>query len=95
MLVYHNSKWVRLSSEQCQKKKTNESEIESDESTLYKADDIISLYGFNRVEVLLLETSGHFGSSDNSKNSFDHHKGLFGSLSMLKAIAYTYSFWII
>ncbi|ORE21199.1 hypothetical protein BCV71DRAFT_241776 [Rhizopus microsporus] len=66
-----------------------------DESTLYKADDIISLYGFNRVEVLLLETSGHFGSSDNSKNSFDHHKGLFGSLSMLKAIAYTYSFWII
>lgn len=77
------------------KKKTNESEIESDESTLYKADDIISLYGFNRVEVLLLETSGHFGSSDNSKNSFDHHKGLFGSLSMLKAIAYTYSFWII
>ncbi|KAG1468126.1 hypothetical protein G6F56_004025 [Rhizopus delemar] len=73
-------------------KKTNESEIESDESTLYKADGIISLYGFNKVEVLLLETSGHFGSRDSSKSSFDHHKGLFGSLSMLKAIADKYSF---
>ncbi|KAG0907573.1 hypothetical protein G6F57_009328 [Rhizopus arrhizus] len=66
-------------------KKTNESEIESDESTLYKADGIMSFYGFNRLEVLLLETSGHFGSSDNSKSSFDHHKGLFGALSMIKA----------
>jgi hypothetical protein len=82
---------VRLSSEQCQKK-TNESEIESDESTLYKADGIMSLYGFNRLEVLLLETSGHFDSSDNSKSSFDHHKGLFGALSMIKAIADNYSF---
>ncbi|KAG1144359.1 hypothetical protein G6F37_007464 [Rhizopus arrhizus] len=73
-------------------KKTNESEIESDESTLYKADGIISLYSFNRLEVLLLETSGHFDSSDNSKSSFDHHKGLFGALSMIKAIADNYSF---
>lgn len=73
-------------------KKSNESEIESDESTLYKADGIISLYDFNRVEVLLLETSGHFGSTDNPKSSFNHHKGLFGSLSMLKAVADNYLF---
>lgn len=73
-------------------KKTNKSEIESDESTLYKADSIISLYGFNKLEILLLETSGHLGSSANSKSSFDHHKGLFGSLSILKAIADNYSF---
>ncbi|KAI8359802.1 hypothetical protein BD560DRAFT_405287 [Blakeslea trispora] len=72
-------------------RKKSEAEIESDESTLYKADGIISLYGFSRLEILLLETSGHFGSTDNCKISFDHHKGLFGSLSMLKAIADHYS----
>lgn len=71
-------------------KRANDSAIESDESTLYRSEGIISLYGFNQVKVLLLETSGHFGSSDNSKSSFDHHKGLFGALSMLKAIADTY-----
>ncbi|KAI9486949.1 MAG: hypothetical protein EXX96DRAFT_551281 [Benjaminiella poitrasii] len=58
MLVHHNSNNA---------KKTNESEIESVESTLYKADGITSLYDFNRVEVLLLETSCHFGSSDFNK----------------------------
>ncbi|CAO3647879.1 unnamed protein product [Mucor fragilis] len=69
------------------KKTSNGSDTESDESVLYKADGIISLYDFNKVEVLLLETSDHFGNSDNSKSSFDHGKGLFGALSMLKAIA--------
>ncbi|KAL7322040.1 hypothetical protein PS15p_212131 [Mucor circinelloides] len=68
-------------------KRANESEIDNDESTLYIADGIISLYDFNKVEVLLLETSGRFGSLNNSKSSFDHHKGLFGSLSMLKVTA--------
>ncbi|CAO3617236.1 unnamed protein product, partial [Mucor hiemalis] len=65
---------------------------ESEESTLYKADGIISLYSFNKLEILLLETSSHFGSTDKSKSSFDHHKGLFGALAMLKAIADKYSF---
>lgn len=39
---------------------------------LYTRKIVISLYGFNRVVVLLLKTSGHFGSSDISKSSFDH-----------------------
>ncbi|KAL7315306.1 hypothetical protein PS15m_006768 [Mucor circinelloides] len=73
-------------------KRANESEIDNDESTLYIADGIISLYDFNKVEVLLLETSGRFGSLNNSKSSFDHHKGLFGSLSMLKVTAGNYPF---
>ncbi|ORE20218.1 hypothetical protein BCV71DRAFT_176076, partial [Rhizopus microsporus] len=38
------------------------------------------------------ETSKHFGSINGSKTTFDHHRGLFGSLSMLKAIADAYSF---
>ncbi|ORE05636.1 hypothetical protein BCV72DRAFT_330383, partial [Rhizopus microsporus var. microsporus] len=33
---------------------------------------------------LLLETSSCFGCNDRSKISFDHHKGSFGVLSMLK-----------
>lgn len=59
----------------------------SDESNLYKADEIITLHGMKEVETLLLETSSHFGSTDKSKSCFDHHKGLFGALSMLKVIA--------
>ena len=73
-------------------KKSNETEIESDESIIYKADGIITLYAFNKLEVLLLETSSHFGSTDASKSSFDYHKGLFGSLSMSKAVADAYPF---
>jgi hypothetical protein len=43
------------------------------------------------IEVLLLETSGHFANTDRPKVSFDHHKGLFGALSMLKYIADEYT----
>lgn len=53
----------------------------------YLADEIIKLYGPENIEVLLLETSGCFGSNDKPKISFDHHKGLFGALAMLKSIA--------
>lgn len=60
---------------------------EQDESTLYKADGVIKRYSFEELEVLLLETSSHFGSTDKAKSSFDHHKGLFGGLSMPKTIA--------
>jgi hypothetical protein len=60
---------------------------DKDESTLYKADGIVKLYGMKGLEVLILETSSHFGSNDNAKSCFDHHKGLFGALSMIKTIA--------
>ncbi|CEG80194.1 hypothetical protein RMATCC62417_14563 [Rhizopus microsporus] len=60
---------------------------DKDESNLYKADGIIKLYGMKELEVLLLETSLCFGCKDNAKSCFDHHKGLFGALSMIKTIA--------
>ncbi|KAI8327842.1 hypothetical protein EDC96DRAFT_531244 [Choanephora cucurbitarum] len=63
-----------------------------DDAGQYKADGIITLYGIHRLEILLLETSSHFGCTDRSKISFDHHKGLFGALSMLKTIADTFYF---
>jgi hypothetical protein len=71
-------------------KKFGDSNTDNDEYTLYKADGVISAYDFNKLEVLRLETSGHYGNTDNSKINFDHHKGLLGALSMLKAIADTY-----
>ncbi|KAI9356894.1 hypothetical protein BD770DRAFT_443995 [Pilaira anomala] len=72
-------------------RKTIMTEI-NDESAIYKADATISLYDYKNLEVLLLETSGYFGNKDSSKISFDHHKGLFGALSMLKAIADNYEY---
>jgi hypothetical protein len=76
------------------KRKMNNSDEDdsSDESTSYKANGIISLHTLNKLEILLLESSNHFGSTDSSKSSFDHHKGLYGALSMLKAIADNYSY---
>ncbi|CEG82389.1 hypothetical protein RMATCC62417_16464 [Rhizopus microsporus] len=58
-----------------------------DDVNLYRAYSIIKLYSLRELEILLLETSCHFGSKDKTKASFDHHKGLFGALSMLKFIA--------
>ncbi|CAO3637971.1 unnamed protein product [Mucor hiemalis] len=59
-----------------------------DDASQYKADGIITLYGIHRLEILLLETSSHFGCTDR----FDHHKELFGALSILKTIADTFYF---
>ncbi|CEG78388.1 hypothetical protein RMATCC62417_13005 [Rhizopus microsporus] len=56
-------------------------------ASIYLAGGIIKLYGLCELEVLLLETSSHFGCEDKAKSSFDHHKGLFGGVSMLKTIA--------
>lgn len=50
------------------------------------------MYGFKRLEILLLETSHHFGSTNQPKSKFDHHKGLFGALAMLKTIADEYQY---
>ena len=57
----------------------------------YKADGLVKMYGVSNLEILLLETSYHFGSKDKCKAAFDHHKGLFGSLAMLKPIADCFS----
>lgn len=67
------------------------SEIFKNDKCNYLADGIIKLYGLKEIEILLLETSWHFRCTIKSKHSFDHHKGIFGSLAMLKNIADEFS----
>ncbi|KAG1146144.1 hypothetical protein G6F37_000905 [Rhizopus arrhizus] len=62
------------------------------DSCQYKADGILKMYLDKEVEVALLETSSHFCSKDKAKSSFDHHKGAYGALAMLKNIADEYCF---
>ena len=58
----------------------------------YNADRLIRMHGYKNLEILLPETSSYFGCSDQSKSKFDHHKGLFGSLVMIKTIADEYQY---
>lgn len=44
------------------------------------------------IEVLFLETSGSFGNKEKVKIYFDHYKGTFGSLAILKTIADEFCF---
>ncbi|ORE08036.1 hypothetical protein BCV72DRAFT_304060 [Rhizopus microsporus var. microsporus] len=62
-------------------------ELHKEENHSYLADGIVKLYGPKDLEVLLLETSSSFASIDRAKYLFDHHKGFFGTLSMLKLTA--------
>lgn len=71
-------------------KQTRTLELYKEESHSYLADGIIKLYGLKDLEILLLEISGSFASMDRAKHSFDHHKGVFRALSMLKSIADKY-----
>ncbi|GAA5802099.1 hypothetical protein HPULCUR_007559 [Helicostylum pulchrum] len=64
----------------------------SDERSRYKTDGLIKLFGLKKLELLLLETSGHFSNDDNVKITLDHHKGMYGILAMLKCIAYEFPF---
>ncbi|ORE06183.1 hypothetical protein BCV72DRAFT_207877, partial [Rhizopus microsporus var. microsporus] len=50
-------------------------------------DVLIKLYGLKQSEILLLETSVSFGNTEKVKINFDHHKGTFGCLTMLKVLA--------
>ncbi|KAI8097849.1 uncharacterized protein B0P05DRAFT_601512 [Gilbertella persicaria] len=63
-----------------------------DDKCQYKSDGLVKLFGFKELEVLVLETSGNFINKDKSKINFDHHKAVFGNLSMLKNIADDYAF---
>lgn len=56
----------------------------------YNADGIIRTRGHQELEVLIYEVSSGYLYQDKAKHSTDHHKGMFGLLSMLKAIADTY-----
>lgn len=57
------------------------------DSSQYKSDGLIKLFGLKNIELLLLETSGCFDNKEKIKLNFDHHKGMFGCLAMLKSIA--------
>ncbi|CEG81395.1 hypothetical protein RMATCC62417_15605 [Rhizopus microsporus] len=48
----------------------------------YNADGAIRLQGFHNVEV-----SGSFGATGMTRTNFDHHKAMFGLLSVLKTLA--------
>ncbi|CAO3600465.1 unnamed protein product [Absidia cylindrospora] len=58
----------------------------------YKADGVFRLLDKKNLEILLLETSSGFGSKDKVIISFDHHKGTFGAVAMLKSIADQYPY---
>jgi hypothetical protein len=60
--------------------------LQVDDKSQYKADGIIKLFKMKEIEVLFLETSGFFGNKGKVKINFDHHKGTFGSLAILKTI---------
>ncbi|KAL0142727.1 hypothetical protein V8B55DRAFT_1328378 [Mucor lusitanicus] len=65
--------------------------LKVDDKSQYKADESIKLYRIKQLEILLLEISGSLGNTDKVKINFDHHKGVFGSLAMLKTIADEFS----
>jgi hypothetical protein len=53
----------------------------------YNADGVIRLQDFYDIEVCVTEISGVFKNTDRTKINYDHHKAMFGVLSMLKTIA--------
>lgn len=57
----------------------------------YYADGVMRMTQKNNIEICLLETSRAQKKASNSKISFDHHKGMFALLSMLKRVATTYN----
>ena len=57
-----------------------------DDKSQYKSD------GLKEIELLLVEVSGCFNNKDKVKLNFDHHKGMFGALAMIKSIADQYEY---
>ncbi|KAI7905980.1 uncharacterized protein BX663DRAFT_247510 [Cokeromyces recurvatus] len=62
-----------------------------DRRKVYNADGIIRLRDFYDIEVLLLETAGHFQNKETRKICFDNSKGMFALLAMLKSTADRFS----
>ncbi|KAG2236914.1 hypothetical protein INT48_001983, partial [Thamnidium elegans] len=72
-------------------KQLKANDIFVDDKSCYKTDGLVKIFGLKKLELLVVETSGHFGNIDRVKLKFDHHKGVFGMLAMLKF----QFFWII
>lgn len=53
----------------------------------YNADGVIRLQDFHDIEVCVAEVSDVFKNTDITKINFDHHKGMFAVLLMLKTVA--------
>lgn len=53
----------------------------------FKADGVVKC---GDIELLLLETSGHYGVRDDNRFGQDHVKGAFGCLTFLRRILKTY-----
>ncbi|KAI8094450.1 hypothetical protein BDF21DRAFT_436294 [Thamnidium elegans] len=68
-------------------KQLKANDIFVDDKSCYKTDGLVKIFGLKKLELLVVETSGHFGNIDRVKLKFDHHKGVFGMLAMLKCIA--------
>ncbi|KAG2197833.1 hypothetical protein INT47_009714 [Mucor saturninus] len=58
-----------------------------DDKSCYKTDGLVKLFESEKLELIVVKTSGHFGNTDRVKLKFDHHKGMFGMLAMLKCMA--------
>ncbi|KAL7308759.1 hypothetical protein PS15m_011926 [Mucor circinelloides] len=56
----------------------------------YNAASALRVRDHSNLEVFITEVSSRFLQTDKSKHSTDHHKGMFGLLSMAKAIADNY-----
>ncbi|KAI9476597.1 MAG: hypothetical protein EXX96DRAFT_652202 [Benjaminiella poitrasii] len=64
-----------------------EAYLSADDRSQYKADGIIKMINIRDTEILLVETSGSYAKMDKTKSNFDHHKGTFGALAILKTTA--------
>ncbi|KAG2215965.1 hypothetical protein INT45_008579 [Circinella minor] len=56
----------------------------------YNADAIHPATDIGNAEICLFETLNAFYKDGRQKISFDHHKAMFGLLSMIKSIPYEY-----
>ncbi|KAG1141016.1 hypothetical protein G6F37_005338 [Rhizopus arrhizus] len=63
-----------------------------DDKSQYKSDGLVKLFGLKEIELVLVEVSGCFNNKDKVKLNFDHHKGMFGALAMIKSIADQYEY---
>lgn len=56
-------------------------------NSIYWADGVIRQLGIEDFELLLFEASRGYDQASDTKSSFDFHKGLYGTVAMLKTVA--------
>ena len=66
-----------------------------DERSYYKGDAILRCLNKKtggNMEIVLLETSNGYNNASDKKINFDFHKGMYGTVAMLKTIADRYNY---